>query len=198
MGLGGSYIGEGMYHERDANGIVTKEYKLWRAMLQRCYGESYKKRQRTYEGCYVCEDWLNFQNFAKWVNENYYTIPNSKVQLDKDILFPGNKLYSPDFCCFVPIEINLVFSKNNSDNDSNSIGVDVVYNKKGNKYKARCRMGNNYHKTSKIFNTFEEAREWYIKCKTKRIHELAEKYKEYIPDKLYNVLLEYNLKHPSN
>lgn len=194
MGLGGSYIGEGIYHERDSNRIVTKEYKLWRAMLQRCYGESYKKTESTYEKCFVCEEWLNFQNFAKWVKENYYEIPNVKMHLDKDIIVLNNKQYAPEYCCFIPAEINLIFSKNNSLNNQLFVGVDKVYNKNSIKYKARCRFSKEEHKTSKTYDTFEEAKEWYYNAKNERIHLIAEKYKSYLPKNIYNILINMDIR----
>ena len=186
------YLGEGKFKSR-VNGKMTKEYTSWSAMMQRCYSDIYKTKEDTYSGCEVCEEWHNFQNFAKWYNENYYEVPNSKVQLDKDILAPNNKMYSPNTCIFVPEEINLVFSKNNSKNGSLNVGVDIVHNKKGDKYKARCRFSKGNHKSSKIFDTFEEAKEEYIRLKNQRIHELAEKYKEYIPQKLYIVLHDFDI-----
>lgn len=198
MGLGGSYIGEGNYHERDEKGIVTKEYKLWRAMLQRCYGNSYKERENTYEGCSVCEEWLNFQNFAKWVSENYYEIPDTKVHLDKDVIVSDNKQYSPEYCCFLPMEINLIFSKNNSLNNSRFVGVDEIHNKRSVKYKARCRFSKGVHKTSKTCDTFEEAKEIYYDMKNDRIHSVAEKYKEYLPKKVYDILVNVDFRDREN
>lgn len=193
MGLGGSYIGDGVYKERLPNGKRSIIYNKWRAMLQRCYGKSYIKRERTYDDCYVCEEWLNFQNFAKWMEENYYEIPGTKMHLDKDILKKGNKEYCPEYCCFVPAEINLIFSRNNSKNNKDDIGVDEIHKKKKIKYKARCRMSKGTHKTSKIYDTFEEAKAAYIEMKNHRIHSVAEKYKEYIPEKVYNILISIDV-----
>ena len=36
-----------------ANGKKTKEYVLWKSMLQRYYSDSFKKKRPTYEGCEV-------------------------------------------------------------------------------------------------------------------------------------------------
>lgn len=62
------------------------------------------KNKPTYEGCTVCDEWLYFSNFKKWFDENYI----EGFQLDKDIIIRGNKVYSPQTCCFVPKEINII------------------------------------------------------------------------------------------
>lgn len=83
-------------------------------MLRRCYDKQFQERQPTYKGCIVCEEWYNFQNFAKWFDENYYEIEGEKIALDKDLLKLNNKIYSPSTCCFLPqrINVSLVSSKN--------------------------------------------------------------------------------------
>lgn len=82
----------------------TKEYLVWRAMLSRCYTPS-KRTSYTYEDCYVCEEFKDFQYFATWCNRQigFNTVG---YQLDKDILFQGNKIYSPDTCVFIPKDLN--------------------------------------------------------------------------------------------
>ena len=64
--------------------------------------------------CSVYEGWHNFQNFAKWYEDNYYEIEEEQMHLDKDILVKGNKVYSPDTCVFVPETINGLFVKSNA------------------------------------------------------------------------------------
>ena len=63
------YIGEGKYKSR-IDGKVTKCYKTWSHMLERCYNKE-KEKYHNYIDCYVCEEWLNFQNFAEWYYKNY-------------------------------------------------------------------------------------------------------------------------------
>lgn len=101
-GLG--YYGVGNYTAR-INNTKTEEYIKWFSMFFRCYDEKYHKKQPTYIGCSVSEDFLNFQNFAQWYNAVKY---DSKYQLeiDKDLLYEGNKIYAPSRCCLLPKEIN--------------------------------------------------------------------------------------------
>lgn len=46
--------------------------------------------------------------------------------LDKDILVKGNKIYSPETCCFVPQEINNLFTKRKSCRGTLPIGVKYI------------------------------------------------------------------------
>ena len=105
----GEYIGVGNFktHNRDDE-KPTFEYNKWRWMLLRCYDENELKKEPTYVGCQVCDEWLNFQNFAEWINNNKYEC--NDLELDKDLLVKGNKLYSPNTCCLLPHEINYAIS----------------------------------------------------------------------------------------
>ena len=50
-------------------GVLTKEYKLWCGMLQRCYSDSYQKKQPTYVGCEVSENFKSYEYFYEWCNK---------------------------------------------------------------------------------------------------------------------------------
>ena len=132
------YLGEGKYKVSE-NGKNTRVYDTWKAMLQRCYSEKEHERHPTYIGCEVYEGWHNFQNFAKWYKDNYYEVGNEKMCLDKDILFKGNKIYSPDTCIFVPETINKLFIKNDKNRGESVIGATLC---KNGKYQAQCNIIN--------------------------------------------------------
>ena len=89
------------------NGIHTIQYNTWRSMKQRCNDKKLHERYPSYTDCNICEEWLDFQKFSEWFDKNYI----EGYQLDKDLLFPKNKLYSPDTCCFIPQEINVSIIK---------------------------------------------------------------------------------------
>ena len=99
--LGVGFLGFGEYRQT-INNTQTESYKTWYQMLRRCYDEKQLNRNTSYKGCTVCEEWHNFQNFAKWYEENYYKIDGETMALDKDILSKDNKIYSPETCIFVP------------------------------------------------------------------------------------------------
>lgn len=103
---GVGFIGDGKYKSK-YNGVKTASFNCWSAMLERCYSKRYQKERSTYKGCIVCDEWHNYQNFAKWYEENYPK-DGEKYQLDKDLSCYGDrgKLYSPETCIFVTPEIN--------------------------------------------------------------------------------------------
>ena len=182
---GKGFIGEGFYTPKDNKKIYIK----WQSMLERCYDEKFQKKNPTYEGCKVCEEWLNFQNFAKWYEENYYEIKGEQIHLDKDILIKGNKTYSPENCIFAPIKINSLFTKREECRGKYPIGVKP--NGKG--YSSRCR--NAYGKEVSLgnFNTPHEAFLIYKLNKELVIQSVAQKYKKLIPNRLYEALINYKV-----
>lgn len=171
---GVGYIGEGIYSCSNDK----KAYSKWVHMLGRCYDLSRQKEQPTYIGCKVCEEWYNFQNFAKWFYENYYEIEGEKIELDKDILYKGNKIYSPETCMFVPKKINNLFSGSLSG---------VYYDKGACKWRSRIGKNKKY-KHLGYFDTYEEAYNIYRIEKQKAIDELINDYFNKIPDKQYEKL----------
>ena len=164
------------------NGIVTPEYTTWETMLQRCYDDKLHSRNPSYKDCEVCEEWLNYQNFAKWFEENYI----EGFQLDKDILVKGNKIYSPETCCFVPQEINLAVIKPIKERNLPT----GVY-KHVNKFVVHIKT-NKKKKYIGIFSTVEEANDYYKKAKKEQLIELANKYKTKITNNTYFALVNYN------
>lgn len=162
---------------------------VWRDMLRRCFDMEYKENLPTYDTCTVCDEWLNFQNFAKWYYDNYYVIPDERIELDKDILIKGNKLYSKDTCVFVSHAINSLFTKRTNCRGKYKIGVSFV----NGKYKASCHDGTKKRKNLGTFSTEHEAFLAFKEFKEKHIKEIAEKYKEYIPQKLYRALYAYEV-----
>lgn len=101
------FIGSGEFKSK-YNGKESKPYTVWRGMIRRCYDESasgYKYYGAI--GVYVCSEWHNFQNFAKWYTENYKDI-YKRYELDKDKKSElGNKYYSPETCCLITHKANM-------------------------------------------------------------------------------------------
>jgi len=179
---GVGFMGTGKYKSRNKTGH-TKEYNAWAAMLQRCYDDKLHIRHPSYKDCTMCEEWLNFQNFAKW-----FTINNIEgCQLDKDLLIKGNKIYSPETCCFVPQEINLALIK-----PMNKREYPLGVYKHRDKFVSHIKV-NKVSTYKGIFSTITEAAECYKREKEKQLLNLAMKYKYVISNATYDALLNYEI-----
>ena len=189
------FIGQGNYKSRE-NKQLENSYRLWENMLQRCYDPYYINKHPTYKDCAVCEEWHNFQNFAKWYEENYYEVKDEIMCLDKDILIKGNEIYSPSTCIFVPKRINLLFVKNDLVRGEYPIGVCLNKNRQRllsgcnvliNNKKKHINLGYfNINEPFKAFTCYKIFKEKYIK-------EVADEYKDLIPIKLYEALYKYEV-----
>lgn len=188
---GVGYMGEGNYKSID-NGVHNKIYRAWSHLMRRSYNDKYHKKFPTYIGCSVCEEWFSFQNFAKWFEENYYEINNERMELDKDILCKGNKIYSPETCVFAPNNINTLFTKRNALRGNYPIGVHLDL--KSQKLHSQCRDMIRDKKISLgSFDHEIDAFNAYKTFKEKHIKEVADLYKDKIPQKLYDALYRYEV-----
>lgn len=186
---GKGYLGEGKYVAK-INKKSTKEYCDWVGMLKRCYDIERHKKYPTYKNCEVIDEWLNFQNFARWREENYYEINGEKMALDKDIIYKDNKIYSPQTCVFVPERINSLFTKADAIRGNYPIGV--TYHKRDKVYEAKLSHGKSRIYLGR-YNTIEEAFQSYKIAKESLIKEVADEYKLYIPQKLYEAMYRYEV-----
>lgn len=187
------YIGVGKYNSKNAK----EAYQKWRAIIQRCFCSDYKDKANlsiaSYEPCNICEEWLNFQNFAEWYYSNLYKC-DEQLCVDKDILFHNNKEYSPDKCVIVPRRINLLFIKELGRRGNLPIGVSI--DKRNNQYVSQIsKIINGKHKGIRIgqFRTIPEAYEAYKREKEKYIKEIADEYKDVIPSFIYEALYKYEI-----
>lgn len=149
-----------------------------------------RKKHPTYQEVVVCEEWHNFQNFAKWYYENYYEVNGERMELDKDILYKNNKVYSPETCFIVPQRINNLFVKTNAKRGSCPIGV---HEHKNGTYVVQCEFNKERKRYLGCYQTKEEAFYVYKHEKEKYIKEVAEEYKGLIPNELYNAMYNYKV-----
>ena len=183
------YIGDGIYKSR-INGKLIKSYSEWHDMFDRCYNSEFHKRHPSYKYCDVANIWFNYQRFGDWFSKNYYEVPGDTMHLDKDILVKGNKIYSPSTCIFVPNRINVLFVK--SDKMRGDLPIGVFWDNNKNKYIAQCNA-NNKRDYLGSYNTSEEAFQSYKTYKENYIKKIADEYKLYIPQKLYDAMYRYEI-----
>ena len=171
-------------------GRNTKGYALWCHMLERCYSNTYKKKQPTYEGCEVSENFKYYEYFYEWCNEQI-GFGNEGWQLDKDLLTKGNKVYSETTCVFLPNEINSLLTKRTSLRGNHLIGV--YWHKTANAFKAQVNKGKGKREHLGYFNTEIEAFNSYKQAKESFIKEQAEKWKGKIDERAYEALMNYTV-----
>ena len=155
--------------------ITTQAYNCWSRMISRCHDTKYQDRCETYKDCSVCKEWYLFSNFFSWFKQNY----KQGCELDKDILVKGNKVYSPDTCCFVPQEINKILIKRNKKRGTLPIGV---YEQKSGVFLAQI------HKNAKTYTigTFNNPNSAFLAYKNEKEKYIKEKAKEYFEKGLIN------------
>lgn len=186
---GVGFIGQGKYKSR-VDGKLTKQYDEWKSFLQRSNDEEYKIKEPTYKDTYTNEYFYNFQNYCDWREQNYYEIEGEKMQLDKDILYKGNKEYAPDKCIFVPQRINNLFTK--SDAKRGTLPIGVTYDKEKSTYKAQLNTLNG-HRHLGYYNSPEQAFQAYKQAKEQYIKEVADEYVGRIPDRLYKAMYAWEV-----
>lgn len=176
------YIGEGKYSYQ-SNGEVNTVYDIWKNMLRRCYSDKLRWKFPAYEGCEMCDEWLNLQNFCEWYFENYYDVGDGgRMHIDKDILFKGNNLYAPDKCLIVPQRINMLFiEKKNKWNLPSGISLS-----KTGKYITKYNT-----KHLGTLNTLEEAILAHDTEKRNSIKDVVAEYGNKLPDEVISALLAW-------
>ena len=168
----------------------NKFYRIWYDMINRCYNtKSNKKSFDSYKNVTVCEEWCSFKNFSQWCMDNWYEIEGFRMTLDKDILIKNSKVYSPATCMFVPNIINLMFVGLYTNEDR---GLPKgVYNYNG-KYIAICSNSNKRH-TVGIYDNAEEASVKYKEYKENLIKNIADEFKNFLPNKVYETLYYFKI-----
>ena len=167
IGYSGMAVGKGIYE---------KSYIKWKDMMQRCHDkEVHKKYKPEYADKCVCEEWQNYANFKLWYDEHH--VFGNRIDLDKDILKPGNKEYSPETCVLIEHYINTIFERHAQDN---------IYENEDGKY----FVGSN---RKKVYETYDEVFEFACNKKKERIEKVAEKNLGRIPKCAYDAMLRYDV-----
>lgn len=143
-------------------------YRAWKNMIKRCHYGKYQELYPTYAGCAVSEDWLTFTNFRAWMEKQEW----EGKHLDKDLLFEGNKVYSPETCVFVSPLVNSFTTDSGAARGELLIGV--CWRKEKERFIAQC--SNPFTKKREHLGLFScelEAHEAWLKRKLELAHELA-------------------------
>jgi len=132
-------------------------YKRWVHMLERVYCPKYHKRQPTYKDVTICEEWHKFSCFKKWMEVQKW----EGMHLDKDLISPNRKHYSPETCAFISVSLNTTLSSGGLRHKGLPKGV---LKTKNNKYIAKICIDRKV-KYLGTFNSILEAKSVYIDAK---------------------------------
>lgn len=118
-----------------ANAVICPFYETWRGMLFRVYSE---KKPKYYEGVTVDPSWHSANTFKIWMESQNW----EGLCLDKDLLFPGNKLYSDKTCCFIPELVNTFLCLTDKTRGTLPLGVSVSWKNESGllSYKSQCNI----------------------------------------------------------
>lgn len=158
-----------------------KAYSTWYDMIYRCYSGS--EKFPTYSSCSVCDEWLTLSNFVMWHNSNYV----DGFSIDKDIISPGNKTYSPDKCRYVPGVVNSMTTRTNMRKSSSLPGAS--FNSRLGKWQSQCRNPvSSKNEYLGLFDSEDCAHRAWAKRKSEICRDVAIKYRSDIDDETYNAL----------
>lgn len=181
----------GNKYKSKEKGKTAKEYSTWLNILQRCFNNKTKEKQPAYADVTCCEEWLYYENFYEWLHaqpnfDKWYK--GERWAVDKDILKKGNKVYSPENCVLVPIDINNLFVKQSGCRSELPIGV----RKNNEKFQSCCCYLSKCIPLG-TYDTSEQAFQSYKTYKESLIKQIAqdEFSKGNITEKCYNAMMNY-------
>lgn len=176
-----------------SNRIWCPYTRRWLCMLNRTICDSFIQHNPSYVDCTICEDWLIFSNFKRWVDEQ----PNKEwinCHLDKDIFVRGNKHYCESSVVFVDKVVNTFITDSKSIRGNTMLGVtENTKQLTGRRYKAFCR--NPFTKLQENLGCFYEEYDAHRVWQARK-HELACELAKLQEDKRVSEAL-MNRYHPS-
>ena len=122
------------------------------------------------------------------------------MDVDKDLFGDGSGMYHEDFCCILPKGLNTLLANSKKhykegETPENVLPLGVSYNSKTGKYTSSITFtGAKKPILLSEWDTPEEAFEEYKVLKKADILIVAAKYKESIPDYIYDRLLQIEVK----
>ena len=171
------------------NGIRTKQYAVWRNMIERCHSAGYSLRNETYKDSYVSDNFKSFSYFYEWCQKQI-GFKNNGWHLDKDILIKGNKVYSEDVCVFVPGEINKLLTKSDASRGDCLIGVS--FDRSKGLFESHLRV-NGKLRFLGYFSDEISAHKKYKEEKEAHVKNIATKWAGLIDHRAYDALMEYKV-----
>ena len=134
--------------------VLCPFYIKWQSMINRTHSHKYQENQVTYIESEITEEWKYATAFKSWMETQDW----HGYQLDKDILVQGNKIYSPETCCFVPQYVNKMLTQRTNFRGEYPLGVH--YNEAKQPYVSTCHDGNGKVYLGRFSNPVDAHKAW--------------------------------------
>lgn len=163
-------------YDNEGKQIMCPFYGRWKHVISRAGSE---RDRGVYSDCFVCEDWIKASNFKGWMEKQDW----QGLQLDKDILVPGNREYGPNTCVFVPQEINKLLLMPTKQKEDGLYGVYVRkdFKKKDLRYQGHISVYNGKAFKLKYLGIYDEELECHKawqEAKVQNILDAIQRYEE--------------------
>ena len=154
---------------------------------------------RCYDDVVMCQEWLDDPTaFVKWYFEHYYEVDGESMAVDKDLFGNSTHIYSPENCCLLPQTLNNLIVNCKKSYLEGQTADDVLplgVRRTRDGYSGVITFtGTNDTITLSEWATPEEAFAEYKVMKKADIYMTAARYKDKIPDYIYNKLLTIDVK----
>lgn len=184
------------------NKASSHAYKVYDGILARCGDTVENKNIRDcYDKSTMWQKWLDDpKEFVKWYLYHYYECDGEEMDVDKDLFGDGSGMYCPDFCCILSKGLNTLLANSKKHYEKGQTPDDVLplgvrYNSKTNKYYGEITFtGTEKTVVLSEWDTPEEAFAEYKMMKQADILMVVAKYKESIPDYIYDKFLTVEVK----
>ena len=184
------------------NKASAHAYKVYDGVKKRCSDtKDIDEIGKCYDKSTMCQTWLdNPKEFVKWYLFHYYECDGEEMDVDKDLFGDGSGMYCPEFCCILPKGLNTLLANSKKHYEEgqtpeNSLPLGVRYNSKTDKYYGEITFtGTERAIPLSEWDTPEDAFSEYKVMKQADILTVVAKYKEHIPDYIYNRFLTVEVK----
>lgn len=149
---------------KNGSRVCCVYYTRWHGILRRCYSEKFHNYNPCYIGCEISKEWTKLSIFKMWMESQDWV----NKELDKDLLFPGNKIYGSDKCIFIPHNINSFLTYGTS--KINKFPLGCHHKKSTNKFISRIEINNKKIILGSYSNPMDAHRAWQ-RQKIKSINE---------------------------
>lgn len=184
------------------NKATSHAYKVYNGIKERCGNtKDDRKTGKCYDKSTMWQVWLDDpKEFVKWYLNHYYECDGEEMNVDKDLFGDGSGMYCPDFCCILPKGLNTLLANSKKHYKEGQTSDDVLplgvkYSSKTNKYHGEITFtGTERAIPLSEWDTPEEAFAEYKMMKQADILLVVAKYKESIPDYIYDRCLTVEVK----